>query len=78
MDYFKAAVDIVRQHETDRKTGICRCDAYKFPHRKWSGSCEGENAVEYATDSMSQWDREELQCFDRAEANAINSGRGGF
>lgn len=51
----------------------CQCEAYKFPHREFSGACEGKRLVEYATDAMNAWDKEELALFNRAEAAAINS-----
>ena len=54
-------------------TDTCKCDAYKFPHREFSGTCEGKRVVEYATDTMNAWDKEELALFNRAEAAAINA-----
>lgn len=29
-----------------RKQNTCYCDAYKFPHRKYSGACNGEHYKE--------------------------------
>ena len=40
-NYFDVAARIIRQHEHDRVTKVCRCNAYAFPHRAWSGSCTG-------------------------------------
>lgn len=65
-DYFAKAVTIVRDHEQDRRDGICRCNAYAFPHRQWSGSCTGPN-VDYGIGGLSQWDREENDAFNQRE-----------
>jgi hypothetical protein len=78
MDYFETAKQIVREDALKKgyiKATPCECDAYTFPHRKFSGSCEGPHLVEYATDTMNAWDREELNCFNKAESQSINQGK---
>lgn len=65
-DYFTKAATIVRDHEQDRRDGICRCNAYAFPHRIWSGSCNGPD-IDYGVGGMSQWDREENDAFNQRE-----------
>ena len=59
--------------KSNKSGSPCQCEAYKFPHREFSGACEGMRLVEYAADAMNAWDKEELALFNRAEAAAINS-----
>lgn len=52
---------------------VCCCSAYLFPHRAGSGWCPGSIGDDF-TDDRKQIDAEELACFDRAAARAVNSG----
>lgn len=64
--YFAIATTIVRDHEQDRRDGVCRCNSYAFPHRVWSGSCTGPE-IDYGIGGMSQWDIEENNAFNQRE-----------
>lgn len=86
MDYFATAVSLARQEGAKTLTQVamkslalksaknrtqetCYCSSFDFPHRAGSGSCPGSDP------SRAEIDRQELECFDRAEARAINGGR---
>ena len=49
----------------------CQCQAYTFPHREFSGKCEGQR--EYVADTMNADDKIELYLFNKAESDAINA-----
>jgi hypothetical protein len=55
----------------NRAQETCCCSAYSFIHRSGGGKCPGPNPD---TQTRAEIDAEELACFDRAEARAINSG----
>ena len=88
MDYFNLAVNLTRAEAAptlakvaqknialktirNRAQETCCCSSYKFPHRSGSGQCPGPNAE---TQTLDDINREELACFDRAAARAVNSG----
>ncbi len=52
----------------------CRCDAYKFPHRKDGGKC-GEADPGMDERAQKEIDDEANYLLDRQEAMAINAGR---
>lgn len=49
----------------------CNCSQYPFPHRKWSGKCEGGQEPEPVIDPDGDMAMER-DLFDRAEAQAQN------
>ena len=70
MGYFELACRLTREQARKALDQPCRCDAYEFPHRRFSGACTGGP---YGTAHPAD-DRDEQILFDREEANAINRG----
>ena len=76
-DYFKLATGLARVEAavTLAKVKPCRCPLYSFPHRR-SDRCDDAEmeALDAQTEMQTKadWGREELLCFDAAEARAIN------
>jgi hypothetical protein len=55
-----------------RRTKVCRCEAYAFPHRLGSGKCRDERLEREAQFGMDPDMEYELRCYTRSEARAIN------
>ena len=56
----------------NRAQETCCCSAYPdFPHRPGGGKCPGPSTE---TQTRDQIDADDLACFDRAAARAINNG----
>ena len=54
----------------------CQCQAYTFPHREFSGKCDGRYVTtEYVADTMNAEDKIELYLFNKAESDTINAER---
>lgn len=88
MDFFSLAVALTRAEAAptlarvaqkavslrlirNRAQETCCCSAYPFIHRSGGGKCPGPNPD---TQTRAEIDAEDLACFDRAEARAVNSG----
>ena len=66
-----------------RKRKVCRCDAYRFPHREGGGKCEGgPHEDTEASDAWwgrkfagRPWRNEDERLDSHGQAKYINSGR---
>lgn len=60
------------------KPTVCRCELYRFPHRRSERCAAAEREAldaKAGPQTKADWDAEELACFNRAEADAINAER---
>jgi len=52
-------LDLLDKRRQERKDKPCTCHAYKFPHRRYSGSCEDDGSWMDNTDRLRliEWER---------------------
>jgi len=52
-------LDLLEKQRQERKDKPCNCHAYKFPHRRYGGSCEDDGSWMELTDKLrlKAWDR---------------------
>jgi len=52
-------LDLLEKQRQDRKEKPCTCAAYKFPHRRYGGSCEDDFTWMDLSDKLKliEWER---------------------